>query len=607
VFRGISALALLIVLVPGRPVLAQPASPEPAPAAPVAPAASAEPPASGTPPPSNTGASSPAEDQGPSQAAKEEAKVHFNKGISLLRQDAWAAALAEFLLSRQIYPTRSATNNAAIALRKLQRFDEALDMFEALLREFPNIPAGERMLAQRAVAELRGLVGTIEITGAEPGSTMIVSGQNRGEFPPVNPLRVTAGTHLVRVIREGFEPFETRADVAGGQTVILRATLKVLKQAGRLRVLEQSGKNLDVVVDGVTVGRTPWDGAVGVGSHTVLLRGEGKLGSQPATAPIKARELTSLTLLAEELDASMRVDPKPVGATVAIDSIPVGRGAWLGRLKSGVHRVDVALEGFLPTSRRVTLKPGGRELVVIVVERDPDAKIWQKPPKITFDLSASFVLAPSFGGDIAGNCASDCASPVGIGGLGLFHGGYELGSGLGFGLAAGYLIAAQNTQGRSVDLVPNGGLPPLSGTADEKLRLSAFVGGATLSYHLGERFPVLLRLGAGVVTGELRDERVGRFQGRNGMPFTTYPVNDFPSATYFYADPELRAGIRLGKRFELSLTMQAMILFALSQPRWDNTIELAASDAGVATYGPEALMGPFSVLLAPGLAARYDF
>ena len=54
-------------------------------------------------------------------AEKVRAKEHFKRGLRLLREEAWAPALAEFLQSRELFPTRVATNNAAVALRKLQR------------------------------------------------------------------------------------------------------------------------------------------------------------------------------------------------------------------------------------------------------------------------------------------------------------------------------------------------------------------------------------------------------------------------------------------------------------------------------------------------------
>src|SRR6185436_14514700 len=71
---------------------------------------------------------------------KAEALEHFDKGNTLFKSGALAAALAEFLESRRLYPTRSATSNAALCLSQLQRFDEALDLYEALLKDFAELP-----------------------------------------------------------------------------------------------------------------------------------------------------------------------------------------------------------------------------------------------------------------------------------------------------------------------------------------------------------------------------------------------------------------------------------------------------------------------------------
>src|SRR5262245_34778304 len=81
--------------------------------------ANAQAPTPGTPPV----ASAP---DGTTPAPRDEALAHFEKGKALYKADSPAAALAEFLESRRLYPTRNATNNAALCLVRLQRFDEAL-------------------------------------------------------------------------------------------------------------------------------------------------------------------------------------------------------------------------------------------------------------------------------------------------------------------------------------------------------------------------------------------------------------------------------------------------------------------------------------------------
>src|SRR5262249_3788912 len=152
----------------------------------------ADPPDAPAPPP-------PQGDERPADEKKAEALAHFEKGNALFKSGALAAALAEFLVSRKLYASRSATSNAALCLAQLQRFDEALDLYESLLKDFQALPEDLKAQAQREVVRLRELVGTIDIASAEVGAAMTIDGRDRGEFPAPGPLRVAAGSHVIRV------------------------------------------------------------------------------------------------------------------------------------------------------------------------------------------------------------------------------------------------------------------------------------------------------------------------------------------------------------------------------------------------------------------------
>jgi len=542
-----------------------------------------------------------------SEETKSKAKLHFKRGLKLLREEAWSPALAEFKRSRELFPTRVATNNAAIALRKLQRYDEALDMFETLLRDFQVKPS-ERKIAQKEIAELRSLVGTIDIVGAEPGSAIVISSIDRGEYPPVKPIRVPAGNHVVRVFLEGYEPFETRIDVAGGQIASIEAKMSKLTDSGKLRVTERTGRTVNVLVDNVVVGTTPWEGTLAVGDHVVALRGSGKMGSQPAATSVKSQQRTTLTLLAEELESQLRVNPLPPGATVSIDGVDVANGVWLGRLNTGEHKLEVRSEGFLTDERTVSLQKGERQTVEVELERDEDAPIWRKPSRWTVDVGASLLIVPTFGGDIATSCGEGCSAKPGLGVMGAARAAYELGNGVGFGLELGYLLAAQDVSARTANVVPNGlADQPNVGTSDEALRLQGFMAGANLGYHVGEEYPFVIGTGAGVLIGRLRNERTGSYADRSGELYTTFPVADFSTVTYFYVDPGIRAGVRFGGHWELTGSVQALMLIALSQPKFDNTIAVAAGSDGIGTYEDESSMGTFVLAGAPGANLRYDW
>jgi hypothetical protein len=550
------------------------------------------------------------------EAKKVEAKAHFDKGWALFQQNAAAAALAEFFISREIFPTRVATSYAGAALKKLQRFDESLDMYEALLREFPNMPAGARAEAQRALAEMRELVGTIEIKGAEPGAAIVISGQARGEYPPITPLRVSAGAHVVRLLKDGFEPFEVKVDVAGGLTSPVVVKLRPLVDSGRLRVIERNGRKLDVVIGGAVKGQTPWEGVLPVADVAVMLRGKGGLeGTAPAVVTIKSKQLSTLTLIAEELDAPLRVTPVPESAEVVIDGVRIGGGIWTGRLKSGVHHIGAAANGYVPEVRDVKLERGRVANLAFKLEVDSSSPLWRKPSHRVFDVEAGFVVVlPSLGGPVGG--CSNCSASLGKGVLGTFRGGYELGNGFGFGLSAGYLFLAESVTGRPEKLYPMGFDPTSfeSGTAADDLRLSAFLGGAYASYHYGESVPFLMRLGIGGLVGQLRDERNGTFKPVNGPASGAVPVDAAVTramAASLYVSAALRVGVHLGNHVDLSAGVEGLVLITPKPPVWDKSIQLKAGGKppvdGVGSYNDDTMMGSVVFGLVPQASLRYAF
>ena len=578
-------MVLLAVLARATPVAAQrakPAAPAPAPA-PAAPAPAA-----------------------PSDAKKEEAKARFERGMTLFDKKVWDAALVEFLASRSAFPTRSNTQNAAICLRNLNRFDEALDMFEALVKDFPNLSPSDRSAVEKEIVELQQLVGAIEIRSQESGAQITIDGRERGTTP-APPLRVAAGTHVLRVYKDGFAPVEKRVAVAGKETLAVEAKLETLSQSGRLSVTEDGGKGAEVLVDNVVVGRTPWAGLVATGEHVVFLRGEGNLGTQPANATVRINQVTPIVLALEALDCSLRVEPTPSGASVAVDGVVVGNGLWDGRLRKGRHKIEVAQAGFLPQLRTLDLPAAAHERLAVQLERDPDSPLWQaqKKPIIFAELDGSFPLALLVGGDVSGS--GSASFPLGV--VARAHVGYELPSGLGFGLAAGYLYFARDVDDRQTTIRPVG-KAEAPGTANDKLSLKGLLLGGSAHLHrstFGEKMPLLLRVGVGAFLASATDRRSGEFTPAGGMPLQVDTAKTSVDVPHIYIAPEARVGYRLSDRFELSAGVEVMVLVALKEARWDTTNGVVLGNQGLAGYDSQSLFGGTLLLVNPGVGARFDF
>lgn len=556
---------------------------------------------------------------------KGEAEARFYKGRKLYTEGAWSAALAEFQASRALYPGESASIGAATCLKRLHRFDEALDLFEAALRDFSgSMEARTRTAVQREVVELRGLVGTIEIEGAEPGSAITVDGQSRGDFPMLAPLRVAAGSHSVRIYEEGFEPFETRVEVAGGQTARVPARMRRLRQTGTLQVIEARGRELEVIVDGVRVGRTsaaPLSLPLAPGKHVVFLRGEGHLGTAPASVTLRLNEVEPLRLEAEVLDAALRVAPVPVDARVSIDAVALGHGPWEGQVRAGKHTIEVAAEGFLPERREVSLGQGERQTLSVPLSRDPASPFWRKPPpppRFLVEMGTAALFVPSFGGEVAGACEQACRAGVGVGGYGVLRGGYEQSSGIGFGVSLGALSATQKTHGRSTSLNIVGdpskatGAPGAmvdskdAGTVDDVLNLRGLFLGAWLGYAADVGLPIRVRLGAGGLFGSVSDARQGDFTASNGARYGIGTYAETRPARFVFVTPEVRVGLPLGRHIELNAGLEVPVLFAVPRPRWSEAHGVHAGPDGYGWFNADALVSGVLVTVAPTVGARFD-
>jgi hypothetical protein len=529
-----------------------------------------------------------------------EARRHFELGISHFDREEWHAALVEFLSSRELAPTRGNTKNAAICLRKVGRFDEALDMFEAFLRDFPDLSAADRELARREIAELQASVGTIEIRDAPPGARVSIDGVDRGTTPLAGPVRLPAGTRTVRVVKDGMPPFETRVDLAGRRAELVRVKIIALTQAGRLRVTEKSGRSVDVVIDGARVGTAPWDGALAPGVHSVSLRGEGDFGAPPTRVAIEVGKEILLELEAVSLNSELEVIAEPESAEIFVDGAPTARGSWKGRLRAGNHRIEVTLGGHEPFALSFSLGAGERRRVTAELEpRLPNAKV-------ELELDAGIPLGLLWGGDLESGCTPPCSSSLPFGLSAQAHATYRFAVGVGVGVHAGYLRMWTKLNQRSESHLITG-QDPNPGTVDDHLRVAGLLAGAEADYVVGAKWPLTLRVAAGALLGRVADQRVGTFEDSVRETYEVSTVQ-YARASYFYLGPEVRVGYRASEHFEASVGAKLLVLAALARATWDAGRLLAATDAdrgGV--FSPANLTGDIMIAVLPGVAVKYSF
>ena len=313
-FGGIAVLVLAVLALSGTPSLAQ--TPRP-----------------GTRPP-------------PGRAAtRTRAPARFDKAIRLQEEGAWAAAVAEYresaLLSHaRRHQERGDLPPAPPALRRGARDVQAAPRSAQPPRERQG-PRDTQHRAPRQPPRHPGDRG--RLAGRRSSSTAATAACPSRAAP-------TDCRHAPRAgpTRTVISPSSaTWTAQPGARSSAWRPSCRRSPPSGNSRVVETGGKKLQVLVDNLVVGETPWQGMLDVGAHSVWLRGSGSRQASAPTSTWVKRDRVVLTISAR---GPARLAPRRAHArrcTVLIDSVEVeGHGIWEGRLPSGPHRVDVMAEAF---------------------------------------------------------------------------------------------------------------------------------------------------------------------------------------------------------------------------------------------------------------------
>jgi len=152
------------------------------------------------------------------QPAARGAKEHYLRGIEFAGRHLWENALAEFNASLALRPTSAASMNAAYCLQQLGQNAEALRLYRTVLRDFDTaLVDKERESVRASIAELESNVGHLALSCDVAGATVLIDDEARGQTP-LGDLLLDPGLHVVRILKEGYEPAQVSLTIAATQT-----------------------------------------------------------------------------------------------------------------------------------------------------------------------------------------------------------------------------------------------------------------------------------------------------------------------------------------------------------------------------------------------------
>ncbi len=137
---------------------------------------------------------------------KAEAKEHFESGLNLMRTEDFDSAVAEFEMSVEQFPTKTALFNLANCYKALRRYGKALNTIRTLKEKFGDVLEGDfKLEVEEFERTVEGMVAKLCVKVDLDGATISVDSEMVGLSPLNAPLLLALGKHEVTVQLEGYK------------------------------------------------------------------------------------------------------------------------------------------------------------------------------------------------------------------------------------------------------------------------------------------------------------------------------------------------------------------------------------------------------------------
>lgn len=234
---GVSLVPVALVLAFTAPAGAQSG---PAPAATSVVPKDAPPAPSDTPPSSPSSPAEPAEAPADTMDPLEEARLRYERGLSLYSGAEYVLALVEFERAYQLSPNYRVLYNIGQVRIQLGRYARAFEALTQYLKEGgQEISAERREAVQKDLDMLSERIAKLVVKTNEPGANISLDGMIIAVSPLTSPLIVDAGEHTISVRKLGFYDRYQAVTLAGRDTRTVELDLVKLKPDGPAVVVER--------------------------------------------------------------------------------------------------------------------------------------------------------------------------------------------------------------------------------------------------------------------------------------------------------------------------------------------------------------------------------
>jgi hypothetical protein len=208
----------------------------------------------------------------PVSAAKlGEARLHFQQGVALYKDQNFDAALAEFEGAYAISSEPVVLYDLGLTQKALFRYGEAIETLEKYLADSAAhgqpVAKARRAEVEKSVAEMKSLLADVTLVVKPPEAAVLVDGR-AVTLGIEGVVKLAAGSHVIEASAPDHVADRRTLTVVAGTPQTVTLTLAPVPRTGHARV-QATQLGARVAIDGKDVGPAPVEAELLAGGHTV--------------------------------------------------------------------------------------------------------------------------------------------------------------------------------------------------------------------------------------------------------------------------------------------------------------------------------------------------
>jgi parallel beta-helix repeat protein len=203
---------------------------------------------------------------------------------------------------------------------------------------------------------------TIELTLAGYQADIAIDGRPIGEKTP-HTAPLMPGHHTIKLTLSGYQDWEERAQVTGGRTTNVHATLIPTPTITGFLSVTSTPSGADIIIDGRSIGeKTPHSVPIDPGTHTIKLTLDG-YQDWTGSARVTGGETTDVHVTLTQILGSATVTSTPSGAAIYVETYLgdsyVGKTPHTNtKVSPGHYTITLKLEGYKGWTKEIQVTGG---------------------------------------------------------------------------------------------------------------------------------------------------------------------------------------------------------------------------------------------------------